>query len=177
MPSASARQITSSVLAVALLVATTPALASPPAATLTGTVYAGDLTTPLAGATVVASDASGAILSSTPTSADGAFTIPSLAPGRTALTLRTSEGSFAVATPVTLAPGASVGVRIALKASSESPEGDDKDRRGAGYWSAGSITAMTAVLVGFAAALVVNADRHNDEEQAPVASPSAPEDR
>jgi hypothetical protein len=175
MSSATARQLTSSMLAVTMIFASTPALTSPPAATLTGTVYAGDVKTPLAGATVVAMDATGATLSSDPTRADGAFAIPSLAPGRTALTVNTSEGSFAVATPVTLAPGSSVGVRIALKASGESPEEKDKDRRGAGYWSAGSITAMTAVLVGFAAAAVVTAG--DDDNQAPVASASTPEDR
>ena len=177
MSSAIARQLTSSALTVAMFLTTLPALASPPAATLTGTVYAGDLKTPLAGATVVAIDATGATLSSSPTPADGAFTIPSLAPGRTALTLQTAEGSFAVATPVTLAPGASVGVRIALKASGEPPEDKDKDRKGGGYWSAGSITAMTAILVGFAAAAAVNYDRHSSDEQAPAASPSTPEDR
>ena len=108
------RMIASSLI-VALVLATSPVFAAPPAATLTGTVYASDVTTPLAGATVVVTDASGAKLASQPTAADGTFTVAAVAPGRAALALETKHGSFAVATPVTLAPGETKGVYLALK--------------------------------------------------------------
>src|SRR5262245_52957348 len=134
MRSTPVRAITSSILALALAFAAPLTLAEPPSsARLTGTVYAADLATPLAGATVIATDAAGATLSSSPTPADGSFAIASLAPGRTALTLKTNEGSFAVATPVTLAPGASVGVRIALKSDGEPPE-EKENKKGGGTW-------------------------------------------
>ena len=122
MLSASMRPVIASTLAVALVLATSPALAAPtPApATLTGTVFAGDVTTPLAGATIVVTDAAGVKSASQPTGADGAFAIASLTPGPGALTLETKDGSFPVATPITLAPGATVGVRLALKAEGPS---------------------------------------------------------
>src|SRR5258705_9909134 len=109
------RPTLASTLVVALALATAPTFAAPTpaAAALTGTVFAGDVKTPLAGATVVVTDGAGVKSASRPTGADGTFAIASLAPGAGALTLKTKDGSFAVATPVTLAPGATLGVRLA----------------------------------------------------------------
>jgi len=175
MVSARLRPIIASSLAAALLVATAPTFAAPAAATLTGTVYASDVKTPLAGATVLVTDASGVKSASQPTGADGTFAIPSLAPGAGALTLQTKDGAYAVATPVTLAPGATLGVLLALKASGDTPEEKKKKKKGGAYWTGGAIGAMTVVLVGFAAAAVVNSNNASDDET--PASPSAPEDK
>ena len=173
MTSTRLRPTVASTLVFALALATAPTFAAPtPApATLTGTVFAGDVKTPLAGATVVATDAAGLKSASKPTAANGTFAITSLAPGATALTLETKDGSFAVATPVTLAPGATLGVRLALKADGDAPAEKKKKKGGAG-WTGGAIGAMTAVLVGFAAAAVINEDNKGDDET-PV-SPSSP---
>jgi hypothetical protein len=158
-------------LVMTLTCATAPAFAVPAAATLTGTVYGTDVKTPLTGATVVVLDASGVKSASRPTGADGAFAIPSLSPGRSALTIETKDGSFAVATPVTLAPGATLGVRLALKADGDPPD-EDEDRKGGGAgWPSGALGAMSAVLIGFAAAGLLSYDNADDTD--PV-SPSAP---
>lgn len=169
------RHFIAATLVVALAAATTPSFAAPAAATLTGTVYGDDVKTPLAGATVIATDAAGAKLSSQPTAADGAFTIASIAPGRTALALETKQGSFAVGTPVTLAPGELKGVHLALKADADPATGGSTDKKGGGGagWTGGAITAMTAVLIGFVAAAVVNSDDKSSGSGS--TSPSTPE--
>lgn len=160
------RHFIASTLAVALTAASLPALAAPAPATLTGTVYGDDVKTPLAGATVIVTDAGGAKMSSRPTAADGAFTIASIAPGRSGLVLETKDGSFAVATPVTLAPGETRGVHLALKGKAAS--GGTTAAKGSGAaWTAGTVTAMTAVLIGFVAAAVVNTNDSNDDPTSP----------
>jgi hypothetical protein len=173
MVSPTLRSITAPCLVIALTLATTPSFAAPAPATLTGTVYAADVATPLANATVVVTDSGGVKHTSLPTGTDGAFSVSAVAPGASALTLVTKDGSFAVATPVTLAPGATLGVRLALKADGDTPEEKKKKKGGAG-WTGGAIGAMTAVLVGFAAAAVVNHNNANDDET--PTSPSVPEE-
>ena len=168
----SLRPLMASSLILALVMATAPAFATPAPATLTGTVYANDVVTPLAGAVVVVTDVNGAKISSKPTGANGAFTVVAVPPGRTALTLETKEGSFAVATPVTLAPGETRGVQLALKASGDTKKEKEK-RAGATGWTGGEIASMTCVLVGFAAAGWLAYDRANEDEAQP-ASPYVP---
>jgi hypothetical protein len=167
MVSATLRNVIASTLAVALAVATAPAFAAPASATLTGTVYADDVTTPLAGATVVVTDVNGVKTASRPTGTDGAFTVAPVTPGRSALALETKEGSFAVATPVTLAPGETRGVHLALKANSDSKEEKNKKKGGGAYWTGGAIGGMTAVLVGFVAAALVNTHELNENPTSP----------
>jgi hypothetical protein len=174
MVSPTLRSITASALVVALALATAPSYAAPAPATLTGTVYAADVATPLANATVVVTDPGGVKHTSQPTGADGAFSVSAVTPGPNALTLITKDGSFAVATPVTLAPGATVGVRLALKAEGDAPEENKKKKEGGAGWTGGAIGAMTAVLIGFAAAAVVNHSNSNDDET--PTSPSVPEE-
>jgi hypothetical protein len=159
------RSLVASTLIAALVVATAPAFAAPAPATLTGTVYGTDVATPLPGATVIATDVNGVKTASQPTGVDGVFTIPAVTPGRTALSLETWQGTFAVATPVTLAPGQTKGVHLALRASTSTPTNDDKkNKKGGAAWTAGEITALTVVLV---------VDRANND-QAPPASPYTP---
>ena len=176
MVSATPRTVIASCLIVALAVVTAPSFAAPtPApATLTGTVYADDVTTPLAGATVVVTDANGVKLTSQPTGPTGAFTIASVAPGRSALALETKEGSFAVATPVTLAPGETRGVHLALKGKAASNDTKNNKKPGGVYWTGAAIGAMSAVLVGFVAAAVVASDNSNNNTPT---SPSNPTDK
>lgn len=168
MPCRSLKRLIASSLIVVLAVATAPAFAAPAPAALTGTVFAGDIATPLAGATVVVTDVNGVKVASQPTGTDGAFSIAAVTPGRTALALETKDGSFAVATPVTLAPGETRGVHLALKAASE-PNGDEKkkNKKGAAAWTGGAIGAMTAVILGFVTAAVINDDTSNNNPSSP----------
>jgi hypothetical protein len=167
-------RLVASTLIAALVVATAPAFAAPAPATLTGTVYGTDVVTPLPGATVVVTDVNGVKTASQPTGADGVFTIAAVAPGRTELALETKQGTFAVATPVTLAPGQTKGVHLALKASTTTATNDDdKKKKGGAAWTGGEIAALTVVLVGAAAATWLAVDQAN-EDTAPPASPYTP---
>ena len=169
------RRLVASILIAALVVATAPAFAAPAPATLTGTVYGTDVATPLPGATVIVTDVNGVRTASQPTRADGVFTIAAVAPGRTELALETKQGTFAVATPVTLAPGQTTGVHLALKASTTTTTNDEneKKKKGGAAWTGGEIAALTVVLVGAAAAVWLAVDQA-DEDQAPPASPYTP---
>jgi hypothetical protein len=160
------------------VVVTAPAFAAPaPApATLTGTVYADDVTTPLAGATVVVTDINGVKSASKPTRADGNFVIPAVTAGRTELALETQQGSFAVATPVTLAPGETRGVHLALKAGGKADDNAKGKKKGGTGWTGGEIASMTVVLVGFAAAGWLAYDRANEDEAQPASPFTPPEE-
>jgi hypothetical protein len=175
MTCSSLRRLIASALILALTAVTAPAFAASTPATLTGTVYANDVVTPLAGATVVVTDANGVKTASQPTRADGAFTVAAVTPGRAALALETTDGTFAVATPVTLAPGENRDVRLALKANGEPKE--KKKKSGGAAWTGGEIASMTVVLVGAAAAAWLNIDNMDNNEASPYTPPPAvPED-
>jgi hypothetical protein len=169
------QNLIASTLIVALVAATAPVFAAPATASLTGTVYGTDVATPLPGATVVVTDVNGLKTSSQPTGTDGVFTIAAVTPGRTELSLETTQGTFAVATPVILAPGQTKDVQLALKASTGKADNEtNKKKKGGGaYWTGGEITALTVVLVGAAAATWLAIDRAN-EDVAPPASPYTP---
>ena len=177
MTCSSLRRLVASSLIPVLMAATAPAFAAPAPATLTGTVYADDVATPLAGATVVVTDANGVKTASQPTRANGVFVVPAVAPGRAELALTTDQGSFAVATPVTLAPGETRGVHLALKGRGKADDGEKKKKKGGGAgWTAGEITSMTVVLVGFAAAGWLAYDRANEDETQPASPYTPPEE-
>jgi len=168
-----AHRFTASSLIVALVLVTSPAFSAPAPATLTGTVYADDVVTPLVGATVTVTDVNGVKLASQPTAANGTFTVAAVAPGQTALALETKDGSFVVATPVTLAPGETKGVYLAMKAASQTTD-DKKKKKGGAYMTGGEIAAMTVVLVGFAAAAWVGYDQTNDDNPPPASAYQPP---
>jgi len=171
----SPKRLVASILVVSLSGFVAPAGAATGSATLTGTVLGADVRTPLAGVTVVVTDAAGQSLASAPTGADGTFTVSDLGAGTTRLALSTTDGSFAVATPVVLAPGQTRGVRVALKAKAEND--DDKKKGGAVPPSDGGkgMGAMIAVLVGFVAAGAVAIGQSGDDGNNPAASPSNPD--
>lgn len=170
-----ARRIVAASVVVALIAMYAPAFAAPATATVTGTVFGDSLDKPLAGVTVVVTDAAGATISSRPTTRDGAFTVAGLAPGRQQLTIQTGDGDFGVATPVTLAPGETRGVHLALRGKSGDDD-DKKKKKGAAGWTAGAKASMIAVLVGFVAAGAVGINQAGNDSK-PPASPSAPPDK
>ena len=179
MLSVTPRSFVAASLVAVLVVATAPAFAAPaPTATaagLTGTVYSSDVATPLAGATVVATDANGVKFASQPTQADGAFSIAAVAPGRNSLSLETADGSFVVATPVTLAPGETRSLRLALRASSakHGKTTAAKGGTGSGYTGA-SVVGMSAVILGFVAAGAIAVDHKNNDHNAPASGYQPP---
>jgi hypothetical protein len=172
----STKRLVASILAVSLTGLVAPAGAATGAATLTGTVLSADVRTPLAGVTVVVTDASGRSLASTPTGPDGSFIVRDLGAGTTHVELTTEAGSFPIATPVVLAPGQTRGVRVALKAKAENDD-DKKKKAGAVPPSDGGkgLGAMIAVLVGFVAAGAVAISQSGDDANNPAASPSNPD--
>src|SRR5262245_57795780 len=98
----SLKRFVASILVVALAGFAAPlASATPPSsATLTGTVLGNDVRTPLAGVTVVVTDAAGQSLASAPTGADGTFTVSNVGAGASRIALSTADGTFPIATPV-----------------------------------------------------------------------------
>jgi hypothetical protein len=165
------RKLTATSCVVALAALYAPAFAAPATATLTGTVFGENVSAPLAGATVVVTDANGTKLASEPTSPTGAFTVSGVAPGQQNLAIETKDGAFAIATPITLAPGETKGVHLALKASGN--EDEKKKKKGGAYWTGGAKGAMIAVIVGFAAAGAYGINQAGDGTK-PPASPYTP---
>ena len=171
----SLKRFVASILIVSITGFAAPAVAAPATATLTGTVLGNDVRTPLAGVTVVVTDAAGRRLASVPTGADGTFTVSDLGAGATRVALSTADGSFPIATPVVLAPGQTRGVRVALKAKQES---DDDEKKAAAVPPDGGkgLGAMIGVLVGFVAAGALAISQSGDDDNIPAASPSNPND-
>jgi len=171
----SPKRLVASILVLSLTGFAVPAGAATGPATLNGTILGSDVRTPLAGVTVVVTDASGHSVSSAPTGPDGAFQVSDLGAGTTHLSLSTPDGSFPVATPVVLAPGQTKGVRVALKAKAD--DDDKKKKAGAVPPSDGGkgLGAMIAVLVGFVAAGAVAINQSGDDGNNPAASPSNPD--
>ncbi|HEX4823511.1 MAG TPA: carboxypeptidase-like regulatory domain-containing protein [Candidatus Polarisedimenticolaceae bacterium] len=172
MTSCFARKIVATSVAVALT-STASVFAIPASATLQGTVLAAG-SSPLAGATVRATDDAGTMRASAVTDADGSFRIEGMTPGRQSLSIVSDGTAYDVATPVTLAPGQTKSVHVALRRSGD----DDKKKKkgGAPYWTAGAKGAMIAVLVGFAAAGAVGISQAGNDSTQPSASPSNPND-
>jgi len=87
--------------------------------------------------------------------------------------LQTADGRFPVATPVSLAPGQTRSVHVALKGRSDQDEKNKK--KGAAATGEGRGTgAMIAVLIGVVAAGAAAISYGNDHNQQPATSPSTP---
>ena len=172
----SLKRFVASVLIVSVTGFAAPAVAAPSTATLTGTVLGNDVRTPLAGVTVVVTDAAGRSLSSAPTGADGTFTVSDVGAGATRVALSTADGSFPIATPVVLAPGQTRGVRVALKAKQQSDDDDEKKAAAVPPDGGRGLGAMIGVLVGFVAAGALAISQSDDDDNIPAASPSNPND-
>ena len=163
-------------LAVALVVTvaatTAPAFAAPAPATLQGTVIAA-AATPLVGVLVVVKDAEGTRLASAKTAADGSFKVDAVPAGVRTIGVETPQGAFDVATPITLAPGETKGVHLAVRQASDD---DDDDKGAAAGPSGGSMAAMIVTIVGFAVMGGLAIDSINDDDPTTFpASPSNPE--
>ena len=164
-------------LAVALVAAvaatTAPAFAAPAPATLQGTVIAA-AATPMVGVLVVVKDADGTRLASATTAADGSFKVDAVPAGVRTIGVETPQGAFDVATPITLAPGETKGVHLAVRQASDND--DDKKKAAGAAPSGGSMAAMIVTIVGFAVmgGLAIDSMGDDDNESLP-ASPSNPD--
>ena len=167
------KSMATSLAALLISGASASAFATPATATLEGTVLASG-STPLAGAVVSLTDDAGKALTSAITGPDGSFRIDGATPGRATVSIAAEGTSYDVATPITLAPGQTRSVHLALRAGDD----DKKKKKGGGtYWTGGAKGAMIAVLVGFAAAGAVGISQAGDDNSTqPSASPSNPND-
>jgi len=170
MPSSTLRRALASWLVAGLFAPVASAAAPHAGATLRGTVFDADATKPLAGATVVVTDATGNRALSEPTAKDGAFTVTDIAPGTCRVALTAGGKSYDIATPVALAPGQTRGVELALRSKGEKKK---KDRTVAADPPDGKgLPAMIAVIVGFVAAGAIAVEKSSNDNE--PASPSGP---
>ena len=103
---------------VVLLPAITVPASAASTASLSGTVLSVDDSSPLGGATVHVGDSeSGTIYTSAPTNPDGNFQLEQLPAGTYELAVEMNGGLYLVESLVSLAPGASQRVHLAVKAS------------------------------------------------------------
>ncbi len=163
-------------VAVALVVYTSPAAAAPPAASLTGTVVASpghDLSGPVR---VHAGDPkSGSIYSSAPVGEDGTFEIRNLPPSSYELAIEADGGLYVVATPVALEPGANRTVHLEVKPSA-APAPSRANAAEAGKAGRPSVwnNPLTATLIVIGLAVVVGlvVEELTDDDEPASVSPS-----
>lgn len=163
---------------VAFLAFASPAFPAAPAAALAGTVVLGaEGTAPLAGATVHLADASsGAIAASARTSETGAFRAEGLAPSTYRVGIEHDGRLYAVASPVTLAPGQVQTVTMAVPPNAQTqaaPAEEDRDKGGLSWWN-NPLTA-SLIVVGGAVILGILIDQATDDDEPTPSSPSAPQ--
>jgi hypothetical protein len=177
MTRGSGRAALAAALVVALQLVSLPAPAAP-LSVLTGTVVLGaENSVPLAGATVHLADAStGAVAASAKTSETGAFRAEGLAPATYRVGIETNGRLYAVATPVTLAPGQVQSVTMAVPTNAQkqpTPSQDEKDKGGLTWWN-NPLTA-SLIVVGGAVILGILIDQATDDDEPTPSSPSAPQ--
>ena len=160
-------RLTALVLSFALVAASNPALAAAPAL-LEGSVT-GDAA--LASARVELADRDGSIVASAPVAENGAFRMEGVPAGAYRVAVTTPAGAYVVGSAVTLAPGSSQNVQIAVK-----QQGQGGGAGSPGFWDTkwGKVAGVGMIAGGvlLAVALVDNSD---DASSTPPASPSQPE--
>lgn len=155
-----------------------PAAAGAAPASLSGALVRAADQTPLVGAKLhVGNPETGAIVTSSPTDAKGAFAVEGLSPAVYELAVETNGGLYVVTTPVRLAPGQARTLSVAIASTAAQVEDDDDDKPGAAaaptktsLWE----NPLTAALIVLGAAIVVGfvVDAATDDEGEDEASPS-----
>jgi hypothetical protein len=111
----------------------------------------------------------------TPVSADGSFRAAGVAGGPTHLAIETSEGLYVVDTPVTIVPGATRSIDLALggreDTSAPPPAGKEKKKKQGGFWA--NPVYATLIIIGSAIVVGVAVDQLTQSKSNP-ASPSSP---
>lgn len=157
-------------MSVALIASTSPLTAAPAPGSLTGSVVAADGKAPLTGAVVhVADTVSHAVISSAPTGSDGSFAIAEIPAGTYEVGIQAGRELYLVRTPVTLAPGQSRSVALAVRPADDEEPG----RVGSGSprgWNNPLVASL--IVVGSAIALGLVIDQVTDDDDS--TSPSQP---
>ena len=150
-----------------LVLALQPVLASAPAL-LEGAVVA---QAPIAGARVELADRAGTIVASVPVGETGTFLVESVPAGTYRVAVTTADGTYATAQPLTLAPGSSRNVQIAVK-----QQGTGGGSGSGDFWSSkwGKFTGVAIVVGGAALGAWLINDSGSSGGGTPTASASAP---
>jgi hypothetical protein len=116
----------------------------------------------------------GSLLRTIPVAADGTFRAAPLEAGKVALAVETDEGLYTVESPVTIAPGTTRSLSIALRGREDTNKPKEPGpKKSLGIWNnplfASLIVIGGAVVVGVAVDQLTN----NDQKKTPV-SPSVP---
>lgn len=171
-----AGKIVAVVLISALHWAALPAATPPSTGSIAGHVLSADSQAPLAGVQVHLADSrTGEIRTSSPTSADGSFSVAGLQPSSYELAVQSAGGVYLADGALRLDSGQKRNVQVAINAQiAPSPaEKSSGRRRGAGWWNnplaATLIVLGSAVLVGVAVDQLTNDD---DDAAQPASSSS-----
>ena len=129
---------------------------------------------PAAKAVWLADAGGGSLLRSIPVAADGTFRAETIAAGRVSLAVETGDGLYTVESPVTIAPGTTRSLSIALRGREDSNKPKEPaSKKKLGVWNnplfASLIVIGGAIVVGLAVDQLTN----SDNKKTPV-SPSVP---
>ena len=161
------------VLILSLPWAALPASAADVGASLTGLIVRSGDQSPIPGAKLHAGDPeTGRIFSSTPASDDGKFVLGDLPPSTYALAVESEGGLYVVETPLSLAPGTTRTLNLAVSPQpiNRNTDDDDDDDGPWGFWE----NPLTAALVTAGIAIVLGVVIWGDSDGEGRASPSAP---
>jgi hypothetical protein len=150
-------------LALPLVLASQLTAVSPVPAETTGTLT-GRVLPPADGRAVAKTLWIGGV--STPVDAGGRFRAVTLPSGPSHVFVETSEGLYAVSSPVILAPGTTTVLQLALSApedtSAAAPAVPEKEKKPAGFWANPTTATLviigSAIVVGFAVDQLVKSD-------------------
>jgi hypothetical protein len=135
-----------------------PVSAEGPSASLSGTVLSSETQAPLQGVKLHVGDPkTGKIYSSAATGEDGGFELSEL-PGATyELAVESDGGLYLVGTPVTLAPGQSSNVNVAInKEMAKSPQSAAGKKGGTSIWNNPGMAAVIVVGSAFVLGALIN---------------------
>lgn len=167
-----ATRVLASVLVVTMQALFFPATAGGDQASLAGTVVSSATEAPLTGARLHAGDPkTGHVFSADPTGEDGSFRLADLPAASYELAVEAGGGLYVVEAAVKLSPGEARTVTVAInpQAAPDPATGEQKKRKGAGFWN-NPVTA-SLVVIGSATLLGYLIKKGTDDET--DASPSS----
>jgi len=150
-----------------------PAAVADTGASVRGTILSAGEQAPLEGAKLHLGDPkTGEIYSSAPADAEGAFEVNGVPAATYEMAVESDGGLYMVQTPLTLAPGQTQSVNLAVNPQTAPPPGEEekqKKRGGTGVWNNPAIAAL--IVVGAAVVIGLLIDAATDDNEGP-ASPS-----
>jgi hypothetical protein len=169
-------------LLVGLLLAPAPAWASA-TGTLAGRIFSREGSPKVTGV-LLAGPALGTEVASVPVLGDGTFEADRVPAGPVSVALQTDDGIYAIATPISIAPGTTRTVSLALKgrqgtptpspAPAPAPEEKKEKKKSGGFWSNPLYASL--VIIGGAIVVGVLIDQATKNNNNAPASPSGAND-